>query len=61
MSDKYLNQDEVIDAMDRVCRNCDHNECYRKQGREYCPVMTVIDNIMDLSAVDVESIIQEQR
>jgi hypothetical protein len=44
----YLDKDSVIQVMDDVCKRCDHDECYRKSGREYCPVMDVIDGIKDL-------------
>ena len=47
----YLDMDSVIQVMDDVCKRCDHDECYRKSGREYCPVMDVIDGIKDLTPV----------
>jgi hypothetical protein len=45
----YLDKDSVIQVIDDVCKRCDHDECYRKSGREYCPVMDVIDGIKDLT------------
>ena len=45
----YLNKDSVIQVIDDVCKQCDHDECYRKSGRAYCPVMDVIDGIKDLT------------
>lgn len=52
----YLDKNSIIQVMDDVCKRCDHDKCYRKSGREYCPVMEVIDGIKDLSAADVQPV-----
>lgn len=52
----YLDKNSIIQVTDDVCKRCDHDKCYRKRGREYCPVMEVIDGIKDLSAADVQPV-----
>lgn len=49
----YINQDDTLDVLDRVCKACDNDNCYRHKGLKYCPVMTVIDGIKDLPIADV--------
>ena len=53
---EYINQDDTIEVLDRVCKACDNENCYRHKGREYCPVMAVIDGIKDLPIADVQPV-----